>query len=102
MENGKRWAWGRRRCWCPRFHGVSRTQPLVRLSFVIGRWTSVINANEKFNRLKTSADRLNPKPGQRLRVFVRIRLLFKTRAAEVLSVPNFQIFQISEDYHLAR
>src|SRR5882672_4115585 len=44
----------------------------------------------------------NTEPGQRLRVLIRIRLLFKARPAEIFGVPYFQIFQISEDHHLAR
>src|SRR5215510_12300840 len=44
----------------------------------------------------------NTEPRQRLRIIIRIRLLFKARAAEIFGVPHFQIFQISEYYHLAR
>src|SRR5215510_2912180 len=43
----------------------------------------------------------NTEPRQRLRIFIRVRLLFQARAAEIFGVPYFQIFQISEDHHLA-
>src|SRR4030095_6482897 len=85
--------------------------PISSVSWVItGRWSSINSTGAREETLQQpnlfsaspELENSNTEPRQRLRIFIRIRLLFQARAAEIFGVPHFQIFQISEDHPLAR
>src|SRR5262245_64094096 len=76
---------------------------------ITGRWSSINSTGAREETLHQSdlfsaspePETSNTEPRQRLRIFIRVRLLFQARAAEIFGVPYFQIFKIFEDNQLS-